>query len=435
MNFDENERYHYSEWTDHSIYIPSYYAEVEHLGLNRRLLLKDFDKDNLHARIKEQLATWETIWQSEQYKIDTKPINPYSHELADQLTALAKSNLKLVKDILMESLNTDIELIWNQLKDHSTFPNDNPESSLLAEIDRVPFPTEPLFKDLPNKPKEEDFEPKLSFFDRLLGSGAKRKKAEAQEAYQSTYARWEEEVAKIEAENLQLGNDYLAKLADAEAQKNALMEKSENQVNSWHKEYKEFTDRKNKYNEAVTQWEIDFQKGKEEAVLNYYDYILHYSAYPDFVSKIFKLQYRADEKLLVIDYLIPAPGQVPRVSEVRFIPPRGILKDYPLSDRQFSRVYNDAIYKMVLRTAYEVFKTDFPGNIDQFVYNGWVRHTHEGEGLGCLVSMNVSKADFNSLNLEHIEPQRCFQDLKGRTTEDLTLLNSVEPWIETGFTL
>lgn len=435
MKFDENDRYHYNEWIDHSPYIPSYYAEVEHLGLNRRLLLKDFDKDNLYARIKEQLATWDAIWKSEQYKIDTEPANPYSHELADQLTTLAKSNLKLVKDILAESLNTDITLDWNQLKDHSLFPSVNPESDLLSEIDLVPFPAEPLFKDLPNKPKEEDFEPKLSFFDRLLGSGAKRKKAEAQEAYQNTFARWEAEVEKIEAENLQLGNDYLAKLADAEAQKKSLVEKCEKEVNNWHLAHKEFTDRKNKHNEAVTHWEIDYQQGKAEAVTGYYEYILHYSAYPDFVSKTFNLQYRADERLLVVDYLLPTPDQVPRVSEVRFIPPRGILKDYFLSDRQFARVYNDAIYKMALRTAHEVFAADFPGNIDQFVYNGWARNAIEGHELNCLVSMNASKKDFNSMNLQYTEPQRCFQDLKGRATEDLILLNPVEPWIKTGFTL
>lgn len=435
MNFDENDHYHYNEWTDYSAYIPSYCAEVEHLGLNRRLLLKDFDKCNLDARIKEQFVTWDAIWKSEQYKIDTEPAQPYSHELADQLTALAKSNLKLVKDILTESLNTDIKLNWSQLKNHSTFPVPNPESDLLSEIDQVPFPTEPLFKDLPNKPKEEDFEPKLSFFDKLLGSGAKRKKAEAQEAYQSTYARWEAEVEKIEAENLQLGNDYLVKLAEAEAQKKSLIEKCEKEVSSWHLAHKEFADRKDKHNEAVSRWEIDYQQGKEDAVLSYYDYILHYSAYPDFVSKFFKLQYRADEKLLVVDYLIPTPKEVPRVSEVRFVPPRGILKDYFLSDRQFSRVYNDAVYKMVLRTAYEIFEADLPGNVNQFVYNGWVRNASEGQDLICLISMNVSKEDFNSMNLHYIEPQSCFQDLRGRANADLTLLNSVEPWVETGFTL
>ncbi|WP_118194987.1 hypothetical protein [Albibacterium indicum] len=435
MSFEGNELYHIEEWTGQSPYIKSYYAKIQHKGLGRLLLLKDFDRENLQRRINEQLATWDTIWKLEQYKKDNEPNSIYNHEFADQLTALSKSNLKLLKDILLESLNTEIQLDWDRLKDHATFPISNPESALLAEIDDMPFPVEPLFKELPTEPDEERFIPQLGFFDKLFAARGKQKKDEAEAAFKKAKDRWEAEVTRIETENRELRNDYLSKLAEAETLKKTLIEQCEQKVNEWHRLYREFTDKKDAHNNAIDQWKRDFSEGKEKAVNEYYDFILHYSAYPDIVSKIFELTFNEDEKLFVVDYLLPAPRQFPNVSEVRFIPPRGILKDSYLSERQFSRLYNDAIYKMALRTLYEVFKTDDTGIVKELVYNGWVvDDKSENPDQRCLISLRVSKENFAALDLQYVDAKTCFEQLNGRVKDDLTFMNPVEPFVRTRFT-
>ena len=432
MSFEGNELYHIEERIGESPYIKSYYAKIQHKGLERLLLLKDFDQENLQRRIKEQLGTWDTIWKLEQYKKDNEPNSIYNHEFADQLTALAKSNLKLVKDILLESLNTEIQLDWERLKDYSIFPISNPEPTLLAEIDDIPFPVEPLFKELPMEPDEERFTPQLGFFDKLFAARGKQKKDEAESALKNAKDRWEAEVTRIEAENRELRNDYLSKLAEAETLKKTLIEQCEQKVNEWHRLYREFTDKKNRHNNAIDQWKRDFSAGKEKAVNAYYDFILHYSAYPDVVSKIFELTFKENENLLVVDYLLPVPRQFPNVSEVRFIPPRGILKDYYLSDRQFSRLYNDAVFKMALRTLYEVFKTDDSGTVKELVYNGWVADERsEDSDPRCLISLKVSKEDFAALNLQYVDAKTCFEQLNGRVTDDLIFMNPVEPFVLT----
>lgn len=435
MSFDENELHYIDEWVDKSPYITSYYGKIKHHGLGRLLLLKDFQHDYLKKRIKDQLSTWDTIWKLEKYKSDTEPTSTYSHEVADQMTGLAKSNLRLVKDMLVESLNTEIKLDWEQLKDHTAFPTTNPESALLAEIDQVPFPIEPLFKELPKEPKEEEFPIELGFLDRLFTIGAKRKKAEAQASYQNAYSRWETQVVKVEAENEALRNDYLAKLAEAETLKRSLSEQCEKQVNEWRLRYNEFNSKKNKHNEAIEQWEMDYLAGKKESIEAYYDYILHYSAYPDLISKFFKVTFNTEEDLLIVDYLLPTPEKFPKVSEVRYIPLRDVLKDYYLSDRQFSRVYNDAIYKMVLRTVYEVFETDVANNIKQLVYNGWLLgDEEEGAEPKCVISLKVTKEAFASIDLQYTDAEACFHELNGRVTDDLVLTKVVKPWVETGVT-
>lgn len=435
MSFDENELSHIKEWTDRSQYIISHYGKIQHAGLGRSLLLKDFDHNNLQNRIKEQVTTWAAVWKLEQYKRDTEPNATYSHELADQMTAFFKSNLRVIKDMLAESLSTDIRLDWEELKDLSVFPIPNPEAALLAEIDQIPLPVEPLFKELPKDVNEEGFTPQLGFFDRLFAARGRRKKEEAQTNYNNAIALWEAEVDKVETENMALRNDYLLKLAEAESLKKTLTEHCEQQVNEWHRQYKEFTDKKSKQNQAIDQWKADYLAGNEEAVVMYFDYILHYSAYPDLVSKQFILSFQGDQNMLVVDYLLPAPQKFPRVSEVRYIPPRGLLKDYDMSDRQFSRIYNDAIYKMALRTVYEVINSDVSGNIEQIVYNGWVG-SDQGEQIDqrCILSLQVSKEDFTALNLQYTDPQICFQELKGRANEDLVLLKAVEPFVETDST-
>lgn len=167
--------------------------------------------------------------------------------------------------------------------------------------------------------------------------------------------------------------------------------------------------------------------------MQYCELVLNNSEYPDSFPKDFDLEYNPDNKLLIIEYVLPAPEDFPKLSEVKYITTKKELKEYFISDTQFSKIYDTSIYNICLRTLHEMFEADKANGIDIVVFNGWVETVNKATGKkvnNCIVSVQARKDEFIQIELANVDAKACFKSLKGVGSSKLSGITAVQPLIQ-----
>jgi len=161
--------------------------------------------------------------------------------------------------------------------------------------------------------------------------------------------------------------------------------------------------------------------------------VLNNSEYPDDFQKDFDLEYNGDNQILVVEYVLPPTEVFPRHSEVKYNKAKKELREVPISELQFSKIYETAIYSICLRTIHELFEADVIDAIDTIVFNGWVNGLNKATGKkanNCIMSLQVRKEEFVSINLANIDVKVCFKNLKGVSASKLIGMTPIQPLIQ-----
>jgi restriction system protein len=154
------------------------------------------------------------------------------------------------------------------------------------------------------------------------------------------------------------------------------------------------------------------------------------SEFPDYFPQVFELAYLRDTKTLFVDYFFPRVEDLPSVKSVRYIQTQAKLVETPLSESARNKLYEDSIYQVTLRLVHELFAADRAGSLDAIVFNGGVETIDKSTGRKtspCILSIQVSKGEFQDINLEHVEPKPCFRKLKGVSAAGLYSLTPIAP--------
>jgi restriction system protein len=160
--------------------------------------------------------------------------------------------------------------------------------------------------------------------------------------------------------------------------------------------------------------------------------VLQFSVLPGDISRKCDLKYIPESKTLIIDHPLPNPENLVYVKEFEFVKASGkfFKKRLSLSDGEFKSFYDDLLYQICLRTLYEFFVADKGNALSAVVFNGWVEFVDKATGQdrkGCLLSIQVTKEEFQKLNLTRVEPKACFKALKGIANSALHSFTPVEP--------
>lgn len=167
--------------------------------------------------------------------------------------------------------------------------------------------------------------------------------------------------------------------------------------------------------------------------MEYCEVVLNNSNYPDNFPKNFECDYTVQNKLLIIDYSLPEPDLLPRLSEVRYIASKKEFKEIYITDIQFNKNYDSTIFQIALRTLYEIFKADIINAIEVIVFNGRVESINKGTGKNtnnCILSLQVTKDLYNEIELSNVNPRICFKNLKGVSSSKLFGLTAIMPIVQ-----
>lgn len=171
------------------------------------------------------------------------------------------------------------------------------------------------------------------------------------------------------------------------------------------------------------------------AVIQYFEMVLlcyqNDAQYPDTFPIDFDLHYNPDNKILIVDYSLPAPDDLPKLIEIRYIAKKNeLFKEIFLSEAQISKKYDTTVYRVTLRTLHELFKADKAETLDAIIINGWVNSINIATGKkvnNCIVTVQAKKTEFNEIELSNIDPKTCFKYLKGIGSSRLSGITAVKP--------
>ncbi len=321
--------------------------------------------------------------------------------------------------LLSSSLDKDHSLDLEELKNKEHFELSINYLELKSRLDSLIIPPAPKMGFLPPKPIYK--EPEITFSQKI-----RLKKRKIIKAYEKEYDKkleaWQKIIDRSETA-------YTAKLAEYEKILIRLNSEREEIQDTIVKESLEYETERLQKNESTDILQINYQSKQSNAVEEYFRMVMQRSAYPDFFPRNIMLEYLPETQTLYISAELPHPAQIPnkKIITVSNDKQQEELAEY--STEEFSCLYNDIIYKTILRTFHEIISSDKSDTVGSIGYNGWVRVLNKGNGRYeniCIASLFATRAEFEEINLHLVDPATCFQYLNGISASRLSDLIEVE---------
>ena len=167
-----------------------------------------------------------------------------------------------------------------------------------------------------------------------------------------------------------------------------------------------------------------------EGVSNYVNFVLLGSLYGFEFHKNINSEYQFENKSIVIDYILPNKEDVPILTLSKS------NKTTELSVTKQRKIYDEVIYAIVIRSLAEIFHFDEKKYINHICFNGKIKDRSPITGQmeeKYILSVNVSREQIESLNLEYINSKECFKHLKGVSASKLYEQTEIIPIITPSF--
>lgn len=399
-------------------YDTRYIAEIRHKGLGTYRLIKDLNSYILNSKIDAQFKIWDDKWAKIVDKTQREEERENSLSYATEKSSDAQKAQKEIEDLLILTLQTNDSIEWDTLKDKNSFEEPNPKNKFNNSLEKLRSSFSNIDRE-PRAPNKSYYEPEFNLLDKIFKSLKQKKILEAEETYQIKVDEWNKEMAK-----------YQKDLSEFEKKKKELIKDYDEQEFNWKQRELDYYKTQEENNNKIDELKKQYLSHDHNAVLEYCELVLNNSTYPDSFPKDFDLDYNPETKLLLIEYLLPSPDCFPTLIEVKYIATKKEMKETYLSESQLFKIYDNAIYKIVLRSLHEIFEADQANAIDAIVFNGWVTATNKATGKmvnNCITSIQVNKVEFSEIELSNIDPKACFKNLKGIGSSKLSGITAIQP--------
>jgi restriction system protein len=384
-----------------------YYIDISHDGLNMLRRIRGSDKLVVEQMAAKQRALWDEQWEKKQQAESKRSQREAAaiqreaqKETALEKTQQAQEALLEIEDLLKHALDEGVIFKWESLLKTEDFPEPEPARPPLQKVHPKPNAADPAFL------------PKFNFFDHFVSSWKKAKIDAAQQRFAVAVRLWEATAEAIEKSNA------------------ASQEKHPQEVAAWQVRKDEFLNSQSLFNSRVEARKAAYEEKQVDAVTEYCDRVLSASRHPDCFPSEWEVEYRPDNRILVVEFSLPAPDALPTLKEVRYLQSKDAFRETHISDAQANKQYEAALYKMALRTLYEQFKADYVDALSLIVFNGWVKSidkTTGDETNSCVLSIQANKEEFMKINLAQGDPKTCFKSMKGVSCSTLHSLTPVAP--------
>jgi restriction system protein len=383
-----------------------YRLELWHDGLRKHRVINGTDPSVIERKARLQVEDWSTKWlrAREQDAMRRLQKSKKEHQQAQKDSALertreAHDSLAQIESILTHTLAVDDAIDWEALKDDSPFD--------------VPKPAPPATPSpRPERPNHSAFKPEFGFLDKVMSSRKRRKTEEAARRYEGALSRWQLEVANIEEHDRALEGEHASAVRTWEERKEVLL-RDQAQAN-----------------DSIDRQRMAYEGKDADAILEYLDLVLSGSKYPDWMPAEWELDYQAESKTCVVEYVLPSVDALPTLESVTYVQSRDEFKEKLLPDAKVKKLYDSLVYQVALRTVHELFEADVVEVLDAVVFNGHVTSVDPrtgNEATGCILSLQAEKGEFLQINLAHVDPKACFKALKGVGSSKLHSLTPVAP--------
>lgn len=385
-------------WNTSGTRILKYTVEMSHQGLNEHKLISAPEVDMLKNKANLQIQKWIEKWQKIEAKRKMAEDKQASLEEANRRSEEAAKALEEIDNLLIHTLSIDDTVDWESLKRKDEF------------LEKKPKLTKRKYPEQPAKQV-----PEFSFFEKIIKSKKERKIIEYDYKNASAIKKWETQKAAIDKLNLKLKKDY------------------EIQLREWKKRKEAFHKKQSIFNSKIEEMKQSYFDKNVNSIVEYCEMVLKNSEYPDSFPQNFELEYNPDNRILILEYQMPPIESFPNVKDVKYISTRQELKESYISESQLNKMFDEAMYKITLRTIHELFEADAINCIDAISFNGWVNSINKATGKeenNCILSIQVKKEEFLEMDLSRIDPKTSFKSFKGVASSKPSSLTPVQPILQ-----
>jgi len=355
----------------------------EYLGVTETI--KGAYPAEVGVKAEAQLAMWAGL---EKRRKERDAIQSLS-TLAEYDSGQAREFLEERENILRANLNACGKLNWVSLYNDEPYP---------------PF----VFKEPPPRYDQIAREmgvPQKSFFTELFFPSARKRRL------------------KLEQEAKEVFDDQMRQYeARKEAARTAHEERRDDYVR-----------KQSEYNQSVDQLQFDFEKGLPEAVESCLRIALAGLTHPDIFNLEFDTQYNREEKLAVVNCLMPVPEEAPRTVKYIYNEEEYDIIPVEMEQKEFNNLYESILLQLTLAGIRVAFDAAPARLVRQVAFNGLVKGTVPetgGDANICILTCKVSRDRFDSQDLTRCPPAEIFTDLPGVMTPPMTELNPVQPVVD-----
>nr|WP_319394112.1 restriction endonuclease [uncultured Desulfobacter sp.] len=373
--------------------------------------LKSSDFHVLRGKIEATLRTWETKYQRHLDKIHKE--NRAEH--VDELNQEAKDAIDSLNNILVHTLSIDDTVDWDAIKRKEAFRIKPAKFFKDGNVpDFISFnsfgrPTEFKKINLPIEPTLEKVKNEYGIFSKLF-----RNKI-INEDFETRVSKWQKETKQAIEKNKKIELFF------------------DNVVSSFGNKKKEFEEEKQRDNEALEKVKSRYNEKEPKAIEEYCDLVLSGSQYPDYFPKNWVLEYREDSRIVVVEYDLPSPDQLPTVESYKYIKTRDEVSEKILTQAVQKKLYDNTIYQICIRTLHELFEADVVNALDAVAFNGFVSNINPATGIEetkLIMSIVANKEQFLAFDLSQVDPKATFKHLKGVAAVTLVDLTPIPPIIQ-----
>jgi restriction system protein len=402
-----------AHWNVSGTRILKYSVEVYHKGLKEHKLISAPQFDILEKKVTLQAQKWTEKWDNIESKRRILEKKEANFEEANARTKEASEALKQIDDLLVYTLSINDTVDWESLKKKDEYSEESPAK-----------PTKKDKKEYPAKPERlsAEFTPQFAFFEKLFKSKKERKIQEYENKYSEAIRNWDDQIVAIDKFNDNLDKDFENE-----------MQKWEKDVVEWEKRKNEFVQKLNDFNTKIDQMTESYLNQDITSIIEYSEMVLNNSKYPDSFPKSFELEYNPNNKILIVEYELPSIECFPTVKEVKYIAARKELKEFYISESSLNKMFDEAMYRITLRTIHELFEADAANAIEAISFNGWVKAINRATGKeenNCILSIQTKKNEFREIDLSNVDPKTCFKKLKGVASSKLSSLTAIQPILQ-----
>lgn len=408
-----------------------YIAEITHRGLNDYKILTSDDSGVLRNKVKAHVAKLEEKWENIVQKGNIARSKEQIQDEAETLTKEAIKELKEIDNILLHTLDIDDTVDWEQLKDITKFNVQSPEKELTKLLSAIVKPNEPLNLEYLNKPKSIDYNPKLSFLDKIFVSKKTAKIEQADIQFEKALTDWTQNCLEIDEDNQRLKNKFQDEFLKYEKHIEKVKQKNLEEIKKWEEAKSLFISNQKEANSKVEMMKEMYQRLDPSSIIEYCDLVLNNSQYPESFPKSYEIDYNSESKILIVEYSLPSIEDLPTLNEVKVI--KNELKEYHISEAQILKRFDATMYNITLRTIHELFEADTANAIEAISFNGWVNAINKATGKrenNCILSIQAKKIEFMEINLMHVDPKTCFKNFKGIGSSKLSGLTAIQPILQ-----
>lgn len=407
-----------------------YSLDVSHPGLGTFQRFSGPDPLVVERRAQAKMEEWNRRWERQQdtarragdreharsQREFAKAEREAKVREAETLTEEAEAEQQALEGILAATLDVNDQVDFETLKSREPFGERAPRAPKPQPQTRAPV----LAFQEPEPPAVNFFQQIIEVFSsasmnaRLARNAtvASRLRDQATAEHQQHLAQWEQECAAIADANAAANRAHAAALQEHAARK------------------ADFEARQRRANDAIDSLAQEYRAGTSDAIQQYCDHVLSSSRYPDCFPQDFRLLYNPTSKMVLVEYVLPAPDELPSIKAVKYVASKDEFTEQLIPEKTLQKTYESVVYQVAIRTLHEIFEADVVSAVDSVAFNGVVNIVDKATGKPakpCILSLHCSKAEFLELNLAAVDPKACIRKLKGVGSTQLASLAPVAP--------